>query len=126
MNNIIITRGEDVALYIGGFRIEGATSVSVTEKRKYHDVQECMSPDPVERVPQGKVYVIRLTAISLFDSGIPAQDRFNLSIRNDEGHYDFGNCRIVTDKCYISGGKPAQTVFIIESDEMTYLEAEDE
>ena len=126
MSELRIIRGRDIDVFINNRPAFGITELSVRKKRGYHDVYEFLSSEPVERIAQGTGYEVKLKMMSMFDSQIPSDESFSISVIEDEVEYSVGGC-IVTDVCSkVNGGANAVQSYMIEALSFTERVIEDE
>ncbi len=126
MSELRIIRGKDIILRADDGILFGVTEFGAVEKRKLHEVYECMSSKPIARIPQDTEYELKIKAMSMFDGQIPEDREFELRLRLDEADHVYTGCRTIGVVRNIKGDQNAETEYIITADGFLIREVEDE
>lgn len=118
MNELRLIRGTQLDVFAGEEPLFGLVSFSASQKIAYRDVYEYLSAEPCEHVPQGSGYEISLRFLSFFDSQLPENELFTLTVRDKDARYIYGNCRLVARKTEVKGNEYAAEVVTVEADTM--------
>lgn len=98
MNEHRITRGKDVALYIGEERIYGVADFTAAEERVYREIYEYLSSEPREVHEVGRRYTLRLRLLRLEGDALQREGPFTVTAADGGAVQRYLGCRITEHK----------------------------
>lgn len=126
MSELRVVRGRDIRMFVNNDTLFGVISFSAKEMRSYHAVREFLSASPVDMVPQGEEYELKLKTMTLFGDQLPSAATFKLRLIEDGEEFTYSGCRVTQTDQEADGGKIAGQVYIITADSFTRRVIDDE
>ena len=126
MSELTITRSRDIILYASGEQLYGVVYFKAVSERKSRDIFEYLSSEPFASAGYTESFEIKLTVLSLFNSGVLITDGFTLSVVDGDTEYVFEGCRVTRREQELDAGKSLSESYTIKSQKMTKRGVEDE
>ena len=118
MTEFRLVRGTQITVYADESPLFGLISFSASQQIQYHEVYEYLSAEPCDRVPQGKGYAITMRFLSMFDSQLPEDEAFTLTVADGDTRYIYKDCRMTSRKTELRGNEHAEEVIKAQADTM--------
>lgn len=119
MNELTLTRGRDVGLYLDGELLCGVTRMHAISRYRRHEMYEYLSGEPYDTVPAGERHEIVLTVLSLFGGSIPMNGSFELKTTDGDTEYRYEGCTVTRCDRDVRGDQPVSDRWYITANRMT-------
>jgi hypothetical protein len=119
MNELRISTGGDICLFVGGDELFGVTEFRAVSRTTQHEIREYLTAEPYETVNAGESHELTLSVLSLFDSGALDTDGFDLSVEDGDTRYTYGGCSVIRHEKEIRGGKNVVDVYTLRAERLT-------
>lgn len=119
MNEMTVTRGRDIEVYLDGDLLYGLTHLRAKSRYRRRELYEYLSGEPWGCVPDGESHEIELKVLSLFGGEIPMGESFSLCIVDGDDEYVYDGCTVAQCDKDIRGDKNVTDSYLIRAGKMT-------
>ncbi len=122
MNTLRILRGSDITICVDDVVLCFVTDFVAKESREVYKIEEFLSDEAFDAVPQKDGYVLSITALSHLDSSVFDKDSFTITVDDSNTIYEYIGCHLKEKKRDIASSKHIVDKYTIVANKMRVLE----